>query len=145
MTVSFNSIPSDLRVPLFYAEVDNSQANSATGSLLRLIVGQVNDDADAPEIGKLTLVPSLSLAKTIGGVGSMLADMYETWRGIDLVGEVWCLPLKATGTKAAGKVTITGTATEGGQVNLYIGGQRVRATVASGASAAAVEIGRAHV
>ncbi|MDQ2487462.1 phage tail sheath subtilisin-like domain-containing protein [Pseudomonas putida] len=138
MAVSFNSIPSDLRVPLFYAEVDNSQANSATGSLLRLIVGQVNDDAVAPEIGKLTLVSDLSLAKTIGGVGSMLADMYETWRRIDLVGEVWCLPLKVTGTKAAGKVVIAGTTTAGGQVNLYIGGQRVRATVASGASAAAV-------
>lgn len=138
MAVSFNSIPSDLRVPLFYAEVDNSQANSATGSLLRLIVGQVNDDAVAPEIGKLTLVSDLSLAKTIGGVGSMLADMYEIWRRIDLVGEVWCLPLKATGTKATGKVVIAGTTTAGGQVNLYIGGQRVRATVASGASAAAV-------
>lgn len=59
MAISFNTIPNDQRVPLFYAEVDNSQANSATGSLLRLLVGQVNDDADAPEIGKLTLVPSL--------------------------------------------------------------------------------------
>ncbi len=138
MAVSFNSIPNDLRVPLFYAEVDNSQANSATGSLLRLIVGQVNDDADAPEIGKLTLVPSLSLAKTIGGVGSMLADMYETWRRIDLVGEVWCLPLKAAGTKASGKVSISGSTSAGGQINLYIGGLRVRAIVASGATAAAV-------
>lgn len=138
MAVSFNSIPSDLRVPLFYAEVDNSQANSASGNLLRLLVGQVNDDADAPEIGKLTLVSDLSLAKTIGGVGSMLADMYETWRRIDLVGEVWCLPIKVTGTKASGKVVIAGTTTAGGQINLYVGGQRVRATVASGATAAAV-------
>lgn len=138
MAVSFNSIPSDLRVPLFYAEVDNSQANSASGNLLRLLVGQVNDDAAAPEIGKLTLVSDLSLAKTIGGVGSMLADMYETWRRIDLVGEVWCLPIKVTGTKASGKVVIAGTTTAGGQINLYVGGQRVRATVASGATAAAV-------
>lgn len=137
MAVSFNSIPSDLKVPLFYAEVDNSQANSATSAMPRLIVGQVNDDAVAPEIGKLTLVPSLSLAKSIGGVGSMLAEMYETWRGIDAAGEVWCLPVKATGAKATGKVAFVGTATAGGQINLYVAGQRVRATISSGATAAA--------
>ncbi|MEH6412820.1 phage tail sheath subtilisin-like domain-containing protein [Pseudomonas sp. CGJS7] len=137
MSVSFNSIPSDLKVPLFYAEVDNSQANTATSAMPRLIVGQVNDDAVATEIGKLTLVPSLSLAKSIGGVGSMLAEMYDTWRAIDPAGEVWCLPVKATGTKAAGKVTVTGTATAGGQINLYVAGQRVRATISNGATAAA--------
>jgi len=137
MPVNFNSIPSDLKVPLFYAEVDNSQANSATSAMPRLIVGQVNDDSVAPEIGKLTLVPSLSLAKSIGGVGSMLAEMYETWRGIDAAGEVWCLPVKATGTKATGKVAFVGTATAGGQINLYVAGQRVRATISSGATAAA--------
>ena len=137
MTVSFSSIPSDLKVPLFYAEVDNSQANTATSAMPRLIVGQVNDDSVAPEIGKLTLVPSLSLAKSIGGVGSMLAEMYGTWRGIDPAGEVWCLPVKATGTKAAGKVSFVGTATAGGQINLYVAGQRVRATINGGATAAA--------
>ncbi|MNO67515.1 Phage tail sheath protein [compost metagenome] len=135
MTVSFNSIPSDLKVPLFYAEVDNSQANSATGSLLRLIVGQVNDDAAADDVGKLTLVSSLSMAKSIGGVGSMLAEMYDTWRRSDPAGEIWCLPIKAEGTEATGKVTISGTTTVGGQINLYVAGQRVRTTVASGATA----------
>ena len=74
MTISFNTIPSDLRVPLFYAEVDNSQANSGGSSMPRLIVAQVNDDATAAEIGQLTLVSSLGLAKSIGGVGSMLAQ-----------------------------------------------------------------------
>lgn len=137
MTVSFSSIPSDLKVPLFYSEVDNSQANTATSAMPRLIVGQVNDDSVAPEIGRLTLVPSLSLAKSIGGVGSMLAEMYDTWRAIDPSGEVWCLPVKATGTKATGKVAFVGTATAGGQINLYVAGQRVRATISSGATAAA--------
>ncbi|MCM2248665.1 MULTISPECIES: hypothetical protein, partial [Enterobacteriaceae] len=28
MAISFNSIPSDTRVPLFYAEMDNSAANT---------------------------------------------------------------------------------------------------------------------
>ncbi|WP_448144610.1 phage tail sheath subtilisin-like domain-containing protein [Pseudomonas silesiensis] len=138
MPISFNNIPSDLRVPLFYAEVDNSQANSAGSSMPRLIVAQVNDDAAAPEIGQLTLVSSLGLAKSIGGVGSMLAQMYETWRRSDPAGEVWCLPILGEGEQATGTVTITGSATEGGELNLYLGGRRVRATVTKGATPTAV-------
>ncbi|MGA3798380.1 phage tail sheath subtilisin-like domain-containing protein [Pseudomonas fluorescens] len=134
MAISFNTIPSDLRVPLFYAEVDNSQANSGGSSMPRLIVAQVNDDATASEIGQLTLVSSLGLAKSIGGIGSMLAQMYDTWRRSDPAGEVWCLPIKGTGVKASGTVTITGTATAGGELSLYLGGSRVRATVAKGAT-----------
>ncbi|WP_350578680.1 phage tail sheath subtilisin-like domain-containing protein [Pseudomonas sp. HY2-MNA-CIBAN-0224] len=136
--MNFNNIPSDIRVPLFYAEVDNSQANSATSTMPRLIVAQVNDDSTAAEVGKLTLVSSLGLAIGIGGPGSMLAQMYETWRRIDPAGEVWCLPVKGTGTKASGTVTITGAATESGLLNLYVGGVRVRAVVASGAALAEV-------
>ena len=138
MTISFNTIPSDLRVPLFYAEVDNSQASSGGSSMPRLIVAQVNDDATAAEIGQLTLVSSLGLATGIGGVGSMLAQMYDTWRRIDPAGEVWCLPLKGEGEQASGTVTITGAATAGGELSLYIGGSRVRATVTKGATPAAV-------
>lgn len=136
--MNFNNIPSDIRVPLFYAEVDNSQANSATSTMPRLIVAQVNDDSTAGEVGQLTLVSSLALAGSIGGRGSMLAQMYDTWRRIDPAGEVWCLPVKGTGAKAAGKVTITGAATESGVLSLYVGGVRVRAVVASGATPAEV-------
>ena len=136
--MNFNNIPSDIRVPLFYAEVDNSQANSATSTMPRLIVAQVNDDSTADEVGKLTLVSSLGLAVSIGGSGSMLAQMYETWRRIDPAGEVWCLPVKGTGTKASGTVKITGAATESGLLDLYVGGVRVRAVVSSGAALAEV-------
>lgn len=136
MGVPFSGIPSDLKVPLFYAEMDNSAANSASSVMRRLIVGQVNDDADAAEIGSLVLVSSAPLAKTIGGQGSMLASMYETWRKADPVGEVWCLPLKSdTGVVATGTVTLTGTATEAGLLSLYVGGVRVQATVVSGVTA----------
>lgn len=139
MPVPFSNIPSDVRVPLFYAEMDSSAANRATSTLRRLIIAQVNNDSVSPEIGKLVLVPSLALAKAIGGMGSMLAAMYEAWRKTDPIGEVWCLPLKSTdGTPASGSVALTGTATEGGLINLYIGGARVQATVVSGQTAAQV-------
>lgn len=136
--VGFNTIPNDIRVPLFYTEVDNSQANSATSSMARLLVGQVNDDATPAELDQLTLVTSLSQAQSIGGVGSMLAQMYQAWRRSDLAGEIWCLPIKGTGTKAAGTLTITGVATEAGVLSLYIAGKRVQATVAALAAPSAV-------
>ena len=101
MSIGFSNIPADLRVPLFYAEMDNSAANSASSTMRRLIVGQVNEGADSADIGSLVLVPSLALAKTIGGQGSMLAAMYEAWRKVDPVGEVWCLPLQGAEGAAA--------------------------------------------
>ncbi|ORC57726.1 phage tail protein [Pseudomonas floridensis] len=137
MAISFNNIPSDVRVPLFYAEMDNSAANSASAGMRRLIVAQVNDDVTGPEIGTLVLVPSVALAKNLGGQGSMLAAMYETWRKADPTGEVWCLPLLSTeGAKAGATITVAGAATESGLLNLYVGGVRGQATVVSGATAA---------
>lgn len=41
MTVSFSNIPSNLRVPLFYVEIDNSMANSATETQRTLLIGQI--------------------------------------------------------------------------------------------------------
>lgn len=136
MSIGFSNIPQDIRVPLFYAEMDNSQANSASSTLRRLLVAQVNDNAASESIGTLVLVSSLSLAKNIAGEGSMLASMYETWRKSDVLGEIWCLPLKNTeGSVASGTVTLTGAATEAGLLSLYVGGVRVQATIASGATA----------
>jgi len=131
MAIGFSNIPADIRVPLFYAEMDSSAANTASSAMRRLLVGQVNDNATSENIGKLVLVSSLAIAKSIGGPGSMLAAMYETWRKADPIGEVWCLPVpKDAGAIASATVTITGaTATEPGVLNLYIGGVRVQSVV----------------
>lgn len=135
MAIGFSNIPADIRVPLFYAEMDNSAANSASSAMRRLIVAQVNDNAVSENIGQLVLVSSLALAKDIAGQGSMLAAMYEAWRKIDPIGEIWCLPLiNETGESASATVTITGAATEAGLLNLYIGGVRVQSVVPSAAS-----------
>ncbi|MGY2230226.1 phage tail sheath subtilisin-like domain-containing protein [Pseudomonas tolaasii] len=137
MAIGFSHIPADIRVPLFYAEMDNSAANSAQSTLRRLIVGQVNDNAASAEIGSLVLVSSVAMAKRIGGQGSMLASMYETFRKSDPVGEIWCLPLQNTsGSVAKADLKLTGAATQGGVLSLYVGGVRVQATVVNGATAA---------
>lgn len=139
MSVGFSTIPNDLRVPLFYAEVDNSAANSAEAALRRLIVAQVNDELDPLELGELVLVSSLAQAKLIGGQGSMLAAMYETLRRSDPMGEVWVLPVAGgAGAAASGVVTVTGAATASGLLVLAVGGQRITAPVVKDDDAAAV-------
>lgn len=141
MSVGFSAIPGDLRVPLFYAEVDNSMASSGLSTLRRLLVGQVNDAVEGEEVGKLSIVSRTTEARAIAGDGSMLAAMHKQLRAIDPVGEVWCLPLKvAEGVSATGTITLTGEASEAGLLNLYVAGQRVQAMVPNQSPAAAATL-----
>lgn len=137
MPMSFNNIPNDVRVPLFYAEVDNSQAGGGAFAKRRLIVAQMNDDATGAA-GVLSIASRQSDVVAIAGDGSMLAAMYSIFRRGDPLGEIWVLPIKlAAGTASTGKLTVTGTATEAGLLSAYIAGRRVRVTVANGMTAAA--------
>lgn len=61
MAISFNSIPSDTRVPLFYAEMDNSAANTARDSGASLLIGHASNDASIA-VNSLVLVYVLSNA-----------------------------------------------------------------------------------
>lgn len=138
MTVSFNNIPSDIRVPLFYAEVDNSQANTATEVQRVLLLGQ-KLSAGSAAANVLQFVSRTDDAKTLYGQGSILARMHAFYRGIDPFGEVWCVGIPdAAGTNATGSVALTGPATAAGTINLYIAGQKVAVGVVSGDTATAI-------
>jgi phage tail sheath gpL-like len=139
MTVPFSTIPGGLRVPLFYAEIDPSHANSASQLQRTLLIGQVTAD------GTLTPnVPTLSRgtaeARASAGPGSMLAGMAAAYRANDPAGEVWYLPLAddGAGVAATGAVTFTGTSTAAGTVHLYVAGILVNVAIASGQTAAQV-------
>jgi phage tail sheath gpL-like len=41
MAIGFKNLPANIRVPLFYAETDNSQANSGQSTQRALIIGQM--------------------------------------------------------------------------------------------------------
>lgn len=129
MTVSFNAVPSDLRVPLFYAEMDNSQANSSSGDAMRtLLIGHALNGAEA---GQLRLHAGLSEVTATYGAGSMLARMYRSFRAGNPFGEVWCMAIAepAAGAAATGRITITGTALAAGTLVVYLAGQRVQVGV----------------
>lgn len=132
MTIPFSKIPANWRLPLFYVEFDNSQANTATFQQRTLLIGQKitagNAVADVPVI-----CSGVADAKTKCGVGSMLASMMDYYRKNDPVGEVWILPLADAGggVKATGTITFTAAATAAGALSLYIAGMIVTMAVTS--------------
>lgn len=66
MTISFNTIPSNTLVPLFYAEMDNQAANTAQDSGASLLIGHANNGAEIVA-NSLVLMPSADYARQICG------------------------------------------------------------------------------
>ncbi|MGH8541753.1 MAG: phage tail sheath subtilisin-like domain-containing protein, partial [Stenotrophobium sp.] len=77
--IGFKNIPQNVRVPLFYAEVDNSMANSGTVNQRALIIGQIlASGAAAPNVPIIS--QGVADAATQGGAGSMLHLMTQAYR-----------------------------------------------------------------
>lgn len=137
MSISFKNIPSNIRVPLFYAEVDPSRANSGNLNQRALLIGQMTS-AGAATAGVPVLSQGPIADQAAFGTNSMLAQMIKAYRLNDSFGELWCLPLAddGSGTAATGSIAFTGPATAPGTLSLYIGGVRVTQAVTSGMTAA---------
>lgn len=131
--ISFNQVPSALRVPLFYAEFDNSKAvqGSATQAYNVLMIG--NRLASGT---KLALVPSVvtsaEQAANFFGAGSVLAEMASKYLKINSINQLTCVALDdpSAGAKAIGHVTFGGTPTKAGTVSFMIGGRNIQIGVA---------------
>lgn len=129
--VAFAKIPDQIRVPLFYAEFDNSQANTATATQRTLIIGQKLDSstqtANVPvEVSSATKVAGLY------GDGSMLHTMMTAYLENDTSAIIHVLPLADDGktmTAATGTITVVSAASATGVISLYIAGQRIQLTV----------------
>jgi phage tail sheath gpL-like len=136
MPVSFNSLPSTLRLPLFWGELDPSRAGTGTPYGRALVMG-IRGSGAAP-----LLVPRRVASKVqaleAAGRGSQGADMLaKGWLVNNTFDEVWYLPLAepSGGTAAANTATVTGPATASGIIPLYIGGDYVPVAVVAGDSA----------
>lgn len=132
--ISFNGIPAGIRVPLFYAEFDNTAASK--GPTLKvfkaLIVGQMTS-AGTATANVPVQVFSEGNARTLFGVGSMLHLMFKKWFLNNTFTPVFGLPLADNGTtKAAATLTVTGPATASGTIFLYIAGVQIQVAVNSG-------------
>lgn len=147
MTISFDRIPQNIRTPGVYTEIDASQADTNVGllNMRYLLLGQMIIGGAGVTPGTATLtekirVTSVAQARTLFGPGSMLALMVEAAIASNNWSELYCVPIQDDGTanRANGSFFFSGTATEAGTVSVYIGGRRVVANVASGATAETV-------
>ena len=119
--IQFPNIPQNLRVPLFYADIDPSRANTGQINQRALIIGQITSAGTAIP-GKPAISQGSNEAKVLGGQGSMLALMTAAYRARDSFGEVWYLPVAddASATEAKGAISFTAAATATGVLSLYI-------------------------
>ena len=123
--INFKYIPQNMRVPLFYAEVDNSQANTATAVQRTLIIGQKTTAGTGAQ-DTVNICSGSNDAATLAGVNSRLAADVAAYRQNDASGELWIglLADDGGGTAATGTLTFGGAATANGSFFFYLGGVR---------------------
>jgi len=143
MAIGFDSVLANILTPGAYVEFDSSRASGGGVALQphdSLLIGQklaAGSAADATLVGP---VRSADEAIALFGQGSQLAQMVAAYKGKDKLTPLYCIPLDdAAGTSAAGDIAFSGTATEGGELALYIGGRRVAVPVVVGDDGAALE------
>lgn len=132
MAVSYNQIPSNWPLPLFWAEVDPSKAGGIIISDRALLWGIKLSGGSAP-VNLPVAVGSDALAPALFGAGSQLARMVKAFRRRNPTGEMWCLPIAepAAGVTATGTIALSAAPTASGTLSLYIAGQLVAVAVDS--------------
>ncbi|CAH6138220.1 phage tail sheath subtilisin-like domain-containing protein [Citrobacter koseri] len=133
--ISFNEIPTNLRVPLTYIEFDNSNAVSGTPAPRQrvLMFGQSNTTGTGEPNNKPVRIFSPSQAAAAFGQGSMLHLMAKAFININRVAELWCVAQgDGTGDASAATINLRGTATENGVLVTYVAGVRLPVAVLTG-------------
>lgn len=132
MTISFNQIPAGIRVPLFYAEFDNSRAvqGSPTQPHKVLMIGPKIAAGTVAELVP-TLVTSKEQAYEFFGIGSVLADMAEKYLEGNRSQALTCVAIDdaLAGVAATGKIAFTGAPTKAGVASFMIGGRNIQISV----------------
>lgn len=141
MTISFNTIPADIRTPGQYIEFDASRAVSGLPPIDNrvLLVGQMFAAGSADEA---TIHPIVEAGQAVAlfGRGSMLARMAAAYKASDRYSTVHAIGLDdaAGSTAASGTITVTGPATAAGTIALMVAGVRLAVGVAKAAAAITV-------
>jgi phage tail sheath gpL-like len=138
MPISFNNIPSNWRVPLYWAEVDPSKAGFPHSNLRALIVGTMISTGATPGAATpdVPIICSRQMdADRLFGQGSELANAFKSFFLNNFAHEVWAGPVaEPSGNHATATITVTAGATQAGVYHLYVAGAHVPVTVAAGDS-----------
>ena len=138
MAIAFNQIPVILRTPGSYTEYDASRAIQGLAALPSriLVVGSMFAPGGSVEGSALTLYPIFNNTEgdRLFGVGSQLARMLKKLKAANAATEVFAVGAvdDGAGVAATKTITITGTATEDGVLNLLVAGQRMPVAVSDG-------------
>lgn len=132
MPVSFNGIPENWKQPLFWLEVDPSQAGFPVHRQPALLTG-IMIAAGTAAVDVPVAIGNVAAAKAAFGDGSMLERMVARFFAGNAAHELWCLPVAepSAGAVATGSITIATQPTGAGTLSLYIAGQRVQVGVAA--------------
>ena len=136
--ITFNNIPTTQRTPGVFVEVDNSRA--LKGLIANphrvLIVGQKEATGSASALA-LKQITNDNAAAGYFAAGTNLDRMCRMFRKNNPTTELWAVALSeaATGAKASGVLSFSGSATAAGTIYLLVGGVQVQTPVTSGWSA----------
>lgn len=141
MSISFNSVPSNLRIPFVAVEFDTSRAQQGPALLAykAMIIGQKlaagTFVADTP-----VRVSNIDQVITGAGRGSMLHRQAIGWYASNRSTELWLgvLADNGAGVAATGTIVVAGPATAAGTIALYLGGVRITVGVNSGDASTAI-------
>lgn len=135
MSIGFNSIPGNIKAPIFAFEV-NSGGQFEQDSRL-LLVGHANSGS--------SLTPNVPIrcnnveeAISLAGKGSMLAEMLIYARKNAPAQDIWLLPVTDTGTAEVRTITVGSVPAAGGYAVLLVGDEEVALSINAGDTANAV-------
>lgn len=129
MSVLFNYVPHNIRVPLWYAEL-NAGGTPYQAIQRLLLIGQKLSAGTAT--ANVPILMRDGQEDGFFGLNSMLAEMYKTARKAAPFQEIWCMPIAddGAGVAASGTITVGGSAPSNpGTMTVYIAGKRVRIAV----------------
>lgn len=141
MTIAFQQIPSNTRIPFVGVEFDNSQ--SAQGPALlayrNLLIGQKTSEGTA-DANSVHLVTSADEVGELAGRDSMLYQQALIWFQGNNVQElrIGVLADSGGGAAAAGSILITAAATADGTLHCYFGDTYLDVGVSAGDTAAEI-------
>jgi phage tail sheath gpL-like len=132
MPISFANIPANIKVPLYWVEVDPSMAGIPMINLRALLVGTKLTAGKAPADIAVP-IGSQAQADLAFGQGSELARMFKAFFANNFANEVWGLPVAEPGgaVVATGTITVTAAPTAAGTLSLYISGEQVPVNVST--------------
>lgn len=130
--MALGSIPNDIRVPLVYIEIDNSQALTGTPALAQkvLVIGQQLSGGSATPLTLSRITTSESQIDDLYGKGAMLSRTLKQFRKDNQFTDVYALGVAdLAATAAKGEIAVTTSTVKAGVIYLLIAGESVQVSV----------------